>query len=242
MNDITKSIVEKVGCPYQVFEKGNPPKKVQDAYLAALEKGKKEGFTPVLVVSDDTLEEWLGILADEDYVKEEVLAEVTGRGEEILESRWAEYTGYCEEDGIDMEELEGEVDGGDALPALSAFLEFDEDEIQETILFEIPVANPWEVIAWVPMGGWNDCPPADEMMEVCKYWYEKYQAVPAVISHDVMEFYVGREIEAEDEAMELAKEHYAFCPDRVDQGTETGTIGEVAGSLMQSKVWYFWWD
>ena len=80
------------------------------------------------------------------------------------------------------------------------------------------------------------------MMEVCRYWYEKYGAVPAVVSHDTLEFVIEKPIDNEEQAWELAKEHYAFCPDRVDQGTNTGTIGEVADCLSKSTVWYFWWD
>ncbi len=34
----------------------------------------------------------------------------------------------------------------------------------------------------------------------------------------------------------------AFSTDRVYQCTVTYTLGELAGCLMDSKVWYFWWD
>ena len=79
------------------------------------------------------------------------------------------------------------------------------------------------------------------MISVCKYWYEKYGAIPVTISHDTLEFSVPECIK-EDEAIELAKEHYAFTPDRVDQCTRSGSLKEVAESLKVSKFWYFWWD
>ena len=41
---------------------------------------------------------------------------------------------------------------------------------------------------------------------------------------------------------QLALEHYGFCIDRVEQCSENGTIGELTDSLMNSKVWFFWWD
>lgn len=47
---------------------------------------------------------------------------------------------------------------------------------------------------------------------------------------------------AQADALELAKEHYAFTPDRVDQGTSSNTLSEVAECLKVSKIWYFWWD
>lgn len=54
---------------------------------------------------------------------------------------------------------------------------------KETPLYlaEIPTVNPWEVFAWLPFGGWNDCPDSEDMMAVFQYWYEKYGAVPACI-------------------------------------------------------------
>ena len=46
-------------------------------------------------------------------------------------------------------------------------------------------------------------------------------------------------IKTEDEAMEVAVEMYGYCPD-VDQSYDT--LGLLAGSLVDSSVWYFWWD
>ncbi len=139
-------------------------------------------------------------------------------------------------------EFMGEMEGGEPLDTLTSFVSFSGNGIEETILFEIPAENPWEVIAWMPMGGWNECPDASEMMEICRYWYEKYGAVPAAFSHDTLEFVLDRAAGDEKTSWEIAKEHYAFCPDRVDQGTESGTLGEVADSIRLSTVWYFWWD
>ncbi len=143
---------------------------------------------------------------------------------------------------MENEEWLGELSSDEYLLGLTTFNAYDRDGIRETILFEILVTNPWEVIAYVPIGGWNECPEVVDMMEICRYWYEEYHAIPAVLSHDELEFYVGKELDNEEKAWELAKEHYAFLPDRVDQCTASGTLGEVAGCLNQSKVWYFWWD
>ena len=250
---MTQEIIDKINCPHQVFKKGNTVKEVNAAYREALQRGKKEGFVPVLVVSDETLADWLGILDDEEaYSKEEVLKQTKRAAKEILDERFLEYTEDYVDDTKDdvqtnegdwlLSELMGDFVVEETLNELSSFMEYDGSGIMETILFEIPVQNPWEVIAWVPMGGWNECPETAEMMEVCKYWYEKYGAIPAVISHDTLEFVVEKPIADKEQAWELAKEQYAFCPDRVDQGTANCTIGELAGCLNQSEVWYFWWD
>lgn len=77
--------------------------------------------------------------------------------------------------------------------------------------------NPWEVFAYLPFGGWNECPDTAELMAIARYWLEQHGAVPAVITHDVLECALPAPV-PEDQAMELAMEQYAFCPDAVDQG------------------------
>jgi hypothetical protein len=44
----------------------------------------------------------------------------------------------------------------------------------------------------------------------------------------------------EDHALEVAAEHYAFCPDNVDQGC--GSLEEYAKQLLDAPLWSFWWD
>lgn len=106
-------------------------------------------------------------------------------------------------------------------------------------LVEIPTVNPWEVFAWLPFGGWNDCPDSEDMMAVFQYWYEKYGAVPACIGSDTLECIVSKPV-SEADAIALAKEQYAFCSDIVEQGM--GSISALAEELKQSTIWYFWWD
>ena len=46
MEDTTKKVADRIGCRYQVFEKGSDPKLAEQAYYAALEKGKNILFYP----------------------------------------------------------------------------------------------------------------------------------------------------------------------------------------------------
>ena len=239
----TEEIISKVNCPHRVFAQGGSADDVNEAYREAAVRGREEGFVPILVQSDETLAEWLGILEDESYSKEAVL-----RQEKM--DAWALLQVWLDENmemGEDESWGEGEtpeefMEEAEVIDCLTSFVGYSGYGIEETILFEIPVKNPWEVIAWMPMGGWNECPAVSEMMEVCRYWYEKYGAVPAAFSHDTIEFMLDRPVDNKETAYQLAREHYAFCPDRVDQGTATGTIGEVAECIRLSKVWFFWWD
>lgn len=78
-------------------------------------------------------------------------------------------------------------------------------------------------------------------MAVAKYWFEKYGAVPALMTPDVLEYTIpfGTSVPSW-QALDLALEQYAYCNDIVDQGI--GTIGALADGLMKSHNWYFWWD
>ena len=230
--------MEKVGCPCKVFElTDNMEEEVLKAYCEALERGKKEGFTPVILADDEDLNLWFDNV--QDYSKEEELAKELRNGKEILEERFKEYTEDISEDWINEVSNENWADEFDGDGSINEFTFLD---VKEIVLFEVPTKNPWEVIAWFPMGGWNECPWVDDMMAISHYWYEKYHAFPAVITRDVLQYFVENPVDNEEEALELAKEHYAFCTDRLDQGTASGTINEVADSLIDSKVWFFWWD
>ena len=45
---------------------------------ARCSRDDREGFTPILVPSDDVLEEYLGILKDDGYILEDTLKDRTG--------------------------------------------------------------------------------------------------------------------------------------------------------------------
>ncbi|WP_366925634.1 DUF4253 domain-containing protein [uncultured Ruminococcus sp.] len=142
--------------------------------------------------------------------------------------------------GVFDEDFEGEdvygVFNEKAKPAKVFF----SSESKDLMLVKVPVTEPWNVFAWLPFGGWNECPDTEDMIAVCKYWYEKYKAVPAVISSDELQMYVSAPVDSQEAALSLAEEQYAFCNDTVDQGT--GTIKALASAIKDSNVWYFWWD
>lgn len=240
MDETTKKIAENFQCRYTFFEKGSSPGLVEQAYREAFEKGRTDGFYPAVICLDECAVEWLEEVADNEYDREEIISGCQDNGKDILKERLVEYTEEYEEG--EWEDFIGTETEGEVLHEFSGYISFDDGMLEaDTLLLEIPVKNPWEIVGYLPMGGWNECPAPEEMISICKYWYEKYKAVPAVFTHDVMEFYAPFGLNHTD-SIEAAKEHYAFCPDRIDQGTCTYTVSELAAGLAQSDVWYFWWD
>jgi hypothetical protein len=78
---------------------------------------------------------------------------------------------------------------------------------------------------------------------VFRYWFEKYGAVPALVTYDVWELALSNPPLTDEEAELLAKEHFAFCYDIIMQANEGfDTIRARASCLKGSRSWYFWWD
>ncbi len=160
--------------------------------------------------------------------------------QELIETRIEEMELDDENDFLDFseEDVLRESCEGHAVRKFIGFRDYSNNCVMETILAYIPTTKPFEVFAWVPFGGWNDCPSAEDMISISRYWYLKHNAIPAVISHDTLEFFCAP-LDMKS-AMETAVEHYAVCPDNVDQGI--GTVAALADSLTKSTVWWFWWD
>lgn len=112
--------------------------------------------------------------------------------------------------------------------------------LDEVHLATLPTADPTEVPAYLFFGGWNACPPPEHHVAALRGWHERYGAVPVGLNHGTMNVLVERRPSSRDEAVELALDQYAYCPDVVEQGA--GTIENLAATLMVSDWWYFWWD
>lgn len=115
------------------------------------------------------------------------------------------------------------------------------DKFHESVVIGlVPAQHSWEVPAVLSFGGWNDCPHPKDQSAVLRYWGEIYGAELVGLSGDVMELEVVRKPSSKEEALKLAQEQYWFCYDIVEQGVQT--IENLAGGLMVSNIWYFWWD
>ena len=233
---------EYLGCPCAYYPPSDDCQPMISDFCQARARGKKEGIVPMMVAVDELLLECFELSGeDKDQVRRELLSAPLESGEEFLQNRLSEYKEDVEEESGYWDQLMGEVAGGEGINRFLSVWDFNGEQTIPIILAEIPVKNPWEVFAYLPFGGWNECPANEEHMAVAKYWFEKYGAVPALMTHDVLE-YVLPDVHgiAKEQALDLALEQYAYCNDIVDQGVET--VGRLADGLAKSSYWYFWWD
>ena len=256
-SEVAQAIMEYLDCECTYFPSMKDDDPIMAAYGYAKRDSAQEGFVPVLIKADDeTLLECLVMNADPkndadiyefdlktvtEYRKK-MLSTPVKDGKAVLEELTGQRKEEAEDDDMDWdEEILGEMEGGYENNRISCYWDSDTDMTHPLILAKIPVKNPWEIFAWLPFGNWNDCPDTPQLMASAKYWFERYGAVPAAMSHDELEFLLPAPVPKE-KAMDAAVELYGFCPDVIDQGPEDATVGALADVLRQSTVWYLWWD
>lgn len=110
----------------------------------------------------------------------------------------------------------------------------------EVCILLLPVAHSWQVPLMLRYGNWNACPAAEEHAAVMRMWEQEYGAKVVTVSPDVIEMSVERPPQTREAAMALARQHFIYCADIVQQGT--GTLEVLANTLLNGHVWYFWWD
>lgn len=104
----------------------------------------------------------------------------------------------------------------------------------------VPTFNPWEAPTLLGFSGPNGCPTPAEHSSVLRSWFERYGAEPIIVTRDVLELRVVRPPLSPEAALELAQQQFAYCDDIVYQGT--GTLEALAGTLVGTPTWYFWWN
>lgn len=253
-SETAEALMAYLDCECTYFPSMADDDPIMCAYEYAGKNAAHEGFVPMLIAVDETLWECLMLNSDpahegdDDHAfdpdavaayRQSQLAAPLPDGRMVLEDGMAERRAEAEDDSKDWDtEVVGRMEGGFNNHRFTGYWNSETDMTHPVILARIPVRHPWEVFAHLPFGNWNDCPDTPQLMAVARYWFEKFGAVPAVMTHDELDFAlpkpIGREL-----AVQTALEQYAFCPD-MDQNHES--VGALADTLRQSKIWYFWWD
>ena len=236
LTPVLDRMTKALGYPFRVVDPALSPEELVKLYARELTRGRREGYTPLLLPEDETLADHFDALTVAGFDFQAEVQKIGDNGQKRLQERLSQLPPAPQ-----TAAGEGTAsDGADSGVFLSV-MDFIEYEVKPLALLKLPTLDPWKSVVYVPFGGWGSCPAPGEMGAVCRYWYEKHGAVPAVITHDGVEFFLPRPV-PEELAGDTAREHFALCPERVYQCTDSGTVGELTRSLSSSRLWYFWWE
>jgi hypothetical protein len=120
---------------------------------------------------------------------------------------------------------------------------------------ELPVANPSMRLGLVPAGsgaealracGWqgplNYTNDTGQIARVVLDWERRFGARVVGVGFSDLYLSVAAPPTTLDEAMHVAAEHFAFCPDNIWQGWRPFTLAGYAERLAGAAAWTFWWD
>lgn len=175
---------------------------------------------------------------------------------EVLLARWwADYTVIDEdEDNLSLAErravtapYEQRWPGLAAAPAL----QHDPGEHASRCASELLAARPWLRLGLVAaerpsdvlsVAGWQGAVNyTAELSAVLRRWQERFGAY--VVGAGFAELYlsVAAPPTNAEQAISIAAEHFAFCPDNVWQGGAPNLVA-YADQLINAPIWSFWWD
>ncbi|MEU5136606.1 DUF4253 domain-containing protein [Streptomyces californicus] len=100
---------------------------------------------------------------------------------------------------------------------------------------DIPAAIGWT-------GAVNHENDVARLCAVLRSWEDRYDARVVVLGFDTMIVSVGRPPATMEEARALAAEHYAFCPDNIDQSPPYDLDAYAEKAVLDQDAWSFWWD
>ena len=256
---LAQALMKYLDCTCTYFAPMRDDEPLMEAFREAQQRGKEQGFTPVIVAANDEIlmDCLIGAAnskaddGDFDFdleavraYRREVLSEEQASSDEVFARMFAERESECAEDGEDYG-FDGPIDDSAELPETEdrffGYWDYTSKKTMPVVIAEIPTDKPWEIFAWLPFGGWNECPDTADLMAVSKSWYERFGAVPSVMTHDVLDYELPHPV-PEADAMRAAREQFGFCPDVIYSAEEDFTGGTLAASLMNSRFWTFWWD
>ena len=106
----------------------------------------------------------------------------------------------------------------------------------------VPAARSSDALAAVGWQGAVNHIGVAELCAVLRSWEDRFGV--RVIGVGFAELYLSVAAPPADiaEALPVAAEHFAFCPDNVWQGQRPYTLAAYAERLVDAPTWAFWWD
>jgi hypothetical protein len=176
--------------------------------------------------------------------------EITG----LLAGCWRNYIEHDEHDVITVEQREAvTAPYGRTWPGLApaGTIQDDPDELagllaehlrgESTRLGLVAVRRSVDALAAVGWDGAVNYHPGAVLSGVFRTWVERFGVRLVAVGFDSLELSVAAPPQTEQEALPVAAEHFALCPDNIWQSGD-GQLRTYARSLVDLSNWTFWWD
>jgi len=194
---------------------------------------EQTGYWPIII---EELDSQLEMMEEYDY-EPGTASEIIAASQQIKAKEWLKNRFEHAGDGFEGFQYPRGIWPEKPMPKLG-FLIADDHETRYLAL--LPTSQSWQGPAYLKFGNWGYCPAPEEHASVFKRWGEQYGAEIAWVEYDTLEARVLRPPRNQADAIRLAEEHYAYCPQVVYGGP--GTIEGLAGELLDSPIWSFWWE
>lgn len=198
------------------------------------------GYWPVVLGGDDDLARHHRMVADSQASPAQILADARAQnGESWLRGRLDQFHQIHAAQLDDLhEEWPADVEHEDTFS-----IPIDPATAQVRAICYlglVPASASWQVPALLRFGDRNTCPPPSVHVSVLARWERMYAAEIVGMTRDTLELTVGNPPSEPGEALDLAYEQLGYCEDVVLQGTLT--LERLAATLLDGRVWFFWWD
>lgn len=131
----------------------------------------------------------------------------------------------------------------------------DPDRVADDLAHELPAASSklrlglvaadrgsdaLTVVGWDgPVNYTND---TAEISAVVADWERRFGVRVVGVGFATLDLSVAAPPTTREQALAVAAEHFAFCPDNVWQGRAPCTVAAYAERLVEARSWSFWWD
>lgn len=214
-------------------------------WAALRDAGRNLGLLPVLIDGgrrDQWPEAWdldpAGTSYPGDHDAEDVLGEVWdayAQDELDTDTAWP---------GLAPAPVVGGPDSPETLAAeMADMLTDDGMPLENARLALVPARRSADIAAAIgwsgPLNHEND---VARLCAVLRSWEDRFGIRVVALGFDTLTVSVARPPTTGEEALALAAEHFAFCPDNIHQSAQDSLEKYASDALLGRETWSFWWD
>lgn len=261
-------LLELIGCPFVDYSTMDCNEDaLTKLYLKHYYKGKKEGYTPIIMDRDMKLQDWYWQyfnvpMRPENYpllvqtiiekanskpfsywyheIYEKYLLDLQDGDDEEYERNLLEeilrnpsdkqYAASTESLGIVPLRIKQYIQSSEWTYEKQCWID------NSDVLALIPATKSWEILAWLPIGGFNWCPTPEYQVAFAKHMSESYGADLMSVSTTQIEFYFEHPL-IEKERVIAAAHDLTVMDDDLYQDME------ICPAQVYGKQWLpLWWD